>query len=94
MRCLSHYKTKFAYSYSNIITTLRLLNLELNTNAYTRVDIFRNLYITTLFRYINTITNNISSYNSTLIKEGYTNLGLVSGPNPYSSIARLIGLAG
>ena len=94
MRCLSHCKTKLAYSYSNIATTLRLLNLELNTNAYTRVNIFRNLHITILFRRIDTITNNISSYDSTLIKEGYTNLGSASDPNPYSSVTRLTGLTG
>ena len=94
MRCLSHYKTKLAYSYSNIATTLRLPNLELNTNTYTRVDIFYNLHITILFRCIDTITNNASSYNSTLIKEGYTNLGLVSDPNSYSGVTRLMGLAG
>jgi len=65
--------------------------LELNTNTYTRVDIFYNPHITTLFRYISTnITNNnnISSFNSTSTKKGYTIL-LVSGsaldPNPYSS---------
>ena len=94
MRCLSHYKTKLTCSYSDITTTLKLPNLELNTNAYTRVNIFHNLYTTTLFRRIDTITNNASSYNSTLIKEGYTNLGLASDPNPYSGITRSTGLVG
>ena len=77
------------------MTTLRLPNLELNTNAYTKVNIFHNLYTTTLFRRINTnIINNISFYDSTLIKEGYTTLGLALDPNPYFNIAILIGLIG
>jgi len=65
--------------------------LELNTNAYTRVDIFCNLYTIILFRRIGTnITNNndVSFFNSTLTKEGYITslvLGLALDPNPYSS---------
>ena len=87
------------------MTTLRLLNLELNTNAYIRVNIFYNLYITTLFRRIGTnITNNndVSFFDSTLTKEGYTillMLGSVLDPDPYLSeshfsVARLMDLVG
>ena len=77
------------------MTTFGLLNLELNTNAYTKVDIFRNLYTTILFRRINTnIINNVSSYNSTLIKKGYTTLSSVSDPNLYFGVIKSTGLAG
>ena len=69
--------------------------MELNTNAHTKVNIFHNLYTTTPIRHINTnITNNTSSYNSTLIKEGYTTSGSTLDLNPYSSIAKSTDLAG
>jgi len=79
--------------------------LEPNTNAYTKVDIFYNLYITTLFRRISTnITNNNDafSFNSTSIKKGYTTLlvlGSASDPNPHLSechfsVTKSIDLAG
>ena len=65
--------------------------MELNTNTYTRVNIFRNPHTTTLFRHISTnITNNnnISSFNSTSTKKGYTTLlvlGSALDPNPHLS---------